>query len=399
MSDGSWFFPKKKYWYSARVYPYRRVTNTAVPYTWVDETFSTFQKGSIIYTSHKKPFTAQSDQGGTMNLYRTGMESVRPLYLKANKYDGWVTCSTPPSWYHPPALVAPLSASNLVPFGATAVSRTIPTNPSFDLASFLGDSYSGGVPRTPGIELLRERSNLLKGGGDAYLNVEFGWLPLVSDLRDFARTVKNSRRLIDQFRKDSDRVIRRRYTDPPLEQTSTSSGFWFMGFTSGLSGDYTITREDFRHRWFSGAFKYHIPIGDSQWEKFLRAESLANHLLGTRLTPDAVWEAAPWSWAIDWFTNTGDVINNITRLGADGLVMLYGYAMEHRRLADHYVATGTSIPAGATFPYGRTCSQTEVQEWKTRIKANPYGFGVDDTSLTNVQLAILAALGLSKGLR
>jgi hypothetical protein len=38
-------------------------------------------------------------------------------------------------------------------------------------------------------------------------------------------------------------------------------------------------------------------------------------------------------------------------------------------------------------------------EWKERVRANPYGFGIDDISLSARQLAILAALGLTRGQR
>lgn len=108
------------------------------------------------------------------------------------------------------------------------------------------------------------------------------------------------------------------------------------------------------------------------------------------MTPEVLWELAPWSWAVDWFSNTGDVIHNISTLGYDGLVMEYGYMMTHtqydRRVEATALVNGVSVSA-------RTVSRRET---KRRTVATPYGFGIDDTTLSPRQLAILAALGLSR---
>jgi len=150
--------------------------------------------------------------------------------------------------------------------------------------------------------------------------------------------------------------------------------------------------------WFSGAFRYHVPIGDSTWERLSRYEQYSNYLFGTRITPEVVWNLAPWSWAVDWFTNAGDVIHNISTLGFDGLVMQYGYAMrqELRKAVIVHTTTGNGFSGLAA---GLRASRTEVIEFKQRVPANPYGFGIDDISLSKTQLAILAALGLTRGKR
>jgi hypothetical protein len=121
---------------------------------------------------------------------------------------------------------------------------------------------------------------------------------------------------------------------------------------------------------------------------------LARKLLGISLTPDVLWNLAPWSWATDWFGNTGDVISNWTAWAIDNQVLLYGYMMEH------IVHTYTYTFVGKTGFYqsdARPVSVTLRSESKIRIQASPYGFGLSFDDLSLRQKAIVAALGLTRG--
>jgi hypothetical protein len=115
--------------------------------------------------------------------------------------------------------------------------------------------------------------------------------------------------------------------------------------------------------------------------------------LGLDPSPDTVWNLAPWSWAADWFTNAGDVVSNLSDFASGGLVMAYGYMMEHSSVTDSYrLADHTGlIPM-----MGKPRSLDVVTETKLRIRANPFGFGVAWDGLSPFQLSILAALGLSR---
>jgi hypothetical protein len=112
----------------------------------------------------------------------------------------------------------------------------------------------------------------------------------------------------------------------------------------------------------------------------------AKKLLGIRLTPDTLWQLAPWSWAGDWVANTGDIITNVSNLGVDGLVMQYGYMMSH-----------SSYEESTSFEYqGSNGFYRYVQETKKRVPASPYGFGLVFDGLSNHQKAIAAALGITR---
>jgi hypothetical protein len=155
----------------------------------------------------------------------------------------------------------------------------------------------------------------------------------------------------------------------------------------------TLTRETVRKTWFSGAFTYFIPLGDDIISKVIRFEQRAQKLGGPLPTPDQVWAVAPWSWAVDWFTNMGDVITNMSDSRFYDLIIRYGYIMETTTVKDTYTCDPVHLLDGTvvTFP-----PLTFVTTTKVRRKANPFGFGVTWEGLSSFQLSILAALGITR---
>jgi len=123
-----------------------------------------------------------------------------------------------------------------------------------------------------------------------------------------------------------------------------------------------------------------------------RAVIQARKVLGISLTPDTLWNLAPWSWFLDWFSDTGDLLSNWTDWAIDNQVMLYGYIMEHSLNEYTYKFVGSTGLTGNARPYDITM----VTETKLRRQASPYGFGIQWTDLSARQKAILAALGISR---
>lgn len=294
------------------------------------------------------------------------------------------------------------SEYQLVTLGSTAIARTMPTNPVAALSTAVGELRSDGLPKLPSFELIRERSRYLRNSGSEYLNVEFGWLPLVSDLKSFAYAVKHSHEILSNYRKGSDKKIRRRYAFPTeirsqmLQagdgQVTGEALIW--PHTNANNKQYGKSGRHLRtvsvDTWFSGAFRYHIPGGDDLASNFSRYAQEADKLLGLELSPEVVWNLTPWTWALDWFSNAGDVVHNINRMGHDGLVLQYGYIMSSKVQTDEVWCLQSN---------GRPCSlRTETKNLRRR-GATPYGFGFDLTKLSPSQDAILVALGLSHGLR
>ncbi len=278
--------------------------------------------------------------------------------------------------------------------GSTAIARTLPTNPSTDLANTLGELRADGLPRIPGATALKRPS--ASSVGDEYLNYVFGISPLASDLRSLASTIKNSRVILEQFRRDSLKKIRRRYYFPAESSTQIfPNRKVYFGGQQGSPPNGTISIRSEKKTWFSGAYRYYIPYSTQLWDRVNRWESEANRLLGLRLTPSLVWELSPFSWAADWVTNTGDLMNNISALSNDSMVLQYGFLMQSITYEVTYSYTaplswGLGVVKNMS-PYTRV-----THEVKSRIPATPYGFGVDLSGLTDRQWSILGALGISR---
>jgi len=277
------------------------------------------------------------------------------------------------------------SNTELDAFGTTAIARIEPTNPAFDMSTFLGELRAEGLPNLPG-SALRERTRLAKASGGEYLNLEFGWFPLIRGVRDFAQTVVDADDIIRQYQEGSGKTIQRRYQWPPEEQSRADACRFTMtptvGFFTG-GGQYQYVQ---RRKWFEAEFAYHVPTGQSINDKVRRYGSYGRKLLGLDLSPEVLWNLSPWSWAADWFGNVGDVMHNVSALGTDGLVMRHAYMMCH---------TQRVVQMGGSYG-GRHQTKLIIEEEKNRRPGTPFGFGVAFSSLSRKQLAIVTALGLSR---
>lgn len=380
----------------------RRLTGTQ---NWVPDVH-TVNNSSEIY-SRENPWPVPPgrkgvfDHGWAFFLMKDTHYASLHNYSSSN-YRGVVSARPHVTGFTPKVSVRP-DYGNVRGLGTTLLSRALPTLPQANLAVSLGELIADGPPKMIGLNAIRSlvpgkptsRNQRKKAIAGEYLNYEFGWAPLISDLRALCHSVKNANKIIASYVAGSDTHIRRRRAFPEVTEVRGISGSVPLlptSFAVTLAGSLTETYTE--NVWFSGAFRYHIPIGDTVRERLLEYESKANYLLGTRITPSVVWELTPWSWLTDWFANIGDIMTSAVALGSDGLAMHYGYAMCHRK-----VVIDVNCSASNSFMTGRP-TYRRVTEYKTRVRASPYGFDVEWENwgtLSLKQLAILAALGISQG--
>lgn len=288
--------------------------------------------------------------------------------------------------------------NEMLKLGTTAIARTIPTNPSVGVGQLIGESLER-IPALPGAAILGRPGNVSKKFADEYLNYEFGLKPLLSDIDGIVQTVRDSNKILEQLERDSGRLVRRRYSFPverTVERVDTAGVYpWPPLHASMLDGTSVRSRvrTTEKRMWFSGAYTYYYAQGSDLWSRLRRIEQQGNRLFGLRLSPELAWELAPWSWAADWVTNAGDVIRNISAFSRDGLVLRWGYMMCHMTITDTYQIRYRLYPGGT-----RTATQTFKTTVKKRVRATPYGFGLDPnwSDLSSRQLAILGALGMSR---
>jgi hypothetical protein len=297
--------------------------------------------------------------------------------------------------------------------GATAISRCDPYDPPANLATSLIELRRDGLPSLLGARTWKDRALRVKNAGDEYLNYAFGWVPLVNDVKDGAHVVANAGSLAKAAADNEGTNVHRGYAFPTESETVTldeHSGFAeFPGYYTGFifaEQPYpvrTVTRTTSRKRWFEGSFTYAMPSKTDSFRRHVSAGDRASELLGLELTPEVLWEATPWSWAVDWFSNAGEVTQNLTAFSNAGQVMRYGYIMEETIDKITVTLSGAGLtshkPMSGSWEANRFAgplSSSIIITTKRRGAANPFGFGVSWDGLSSFQASIAAALGISR---
>lgn len=300
----------------------------------------------------------------------------------------------------PPA--SPLNAMQdlvLRGHGATGISRTLPTKSEFSLGVAAAELHQG-LPQMIGSQLRRGLTP--QGVGGEYLNLQFGILPLISDIRNIIDVTKRYEEILKQFQRDNGRIVRRRTTlinDETKSITYPGASYAYSGGGkyARASGPYAakIKRTETLSTkvWFSGAYKLAYPL---DLDKRLTELIEFNRAYGVMNPLEITWNLLPWSWLADWFTNVGDVVTNASTLG-EGLQLRYGYVMCHQswdvtRSGDF----GPSYFYTQQDPSRILISSSVKHERKRRLKASPFDFSTGFADLSDKQAAILTALGLSR---
>lgn len=358
--------------------------------------------------------------GGPLKIVRLELKrgTTETVHLTGNagrRYDGrftdsWISASTGINGWDNPSgdtvysLVK--SDSELDALGTTGWNKFKPGKPGVDWGQAVSEIIRDGAPFLPGqswglwprkIKEMHRDVSFGKSLGHEYLNIQWGWLLLLRDLRNLYHTWHNLDRLLAQLKRDNGKRVRRRGKISHGKTVSTYQdvhGFYFMyptltsEFYSGFNNRRVIVRTDESSSSFSAGFRYWIPdIGSSYWTIRARAA-----LFGLRPTPSLLWEVIPWSWLYDWFSNVGDVLSNMSTNAAENLVADYAFVMAHRVLTYDV----TQDMAIAQPPYNLRVRTQLLREVKQRRHATPYGFGLTFDGFSGRQMLILAALGLAR---
>ena len=311
--------------------------------------------------------------------------------------------------------VSDMDESSMAADGATAVSLVAPTNPTANLGSALAESFREGVPTLPGIQSWRKRTEYLRSVGSEYLNYQFGWAPLRNEVNSVVNAARHHRDIMQNYRHNEGSNVHRRFDFSPevsfysVEFPTEKPAFTPRNTTFLAAGALTEARgarvicKNIRKRWFEGCFTYGGPAKADNFGRHIGFGSEADAVFGLELSPDVLWNLTPWSWAVDWFTNAGDVIHNITNFTLAGLVMRYGYMMEetsstyYTQYEDGKIKVLLSkSPKKSGFNWMGACEIGTETVRKSRCPANPFGFGVGWEGLSPTQLAITAALGITR---
>lgn len=298
---------------------------------------------------------------------------------------------------------SPDSESTIRANGSTAVSRSHPLSPSVSLLTSAGELAKDGVPSPMEfIRWKREVRDILRTASGNFLSYHFAWLPLLADIRRWARQVERSDAIIAEAKSArSKSVIKVGYrfpSDLTSEKSTTTAitRWWASNTSTGDGASATTVSKAESKTWFEAEYVNLMPIEPDQYSKSQEFRLRAKHLLGLELTPETLWELAPWSWAVDWATNFGDVLSSVSNTLSDGLVMRDGFVMHHWRREAVMTCQPVRYALNPNITLWSGPGATIVNETKLRFPSVPYfGFGsVGD--LTDRQLSILAALAIQR---
>lgn len=297
--------------------------------------------------------------------------------------------------------------------GSTAIALASPINPASTLGVGLSETYREGLPSLPGVQTWRDRTRALRGASGEFLNTVFGWLPLKNEVEEVAAAARHHRDILNQYHHGEGRNTHRRFDFPSSKTISNRPPVdeWplFLGpinsnvIYGGLSSKRNVSLVRETKKWFEGCFTYALPSSTESWRRAVGFGSDADALYGIALNPEVLWELTPWSWAVDWFSNAGFLIKNVRNFELAGQVMRYGYLMEET--IERYTAVVDRCPFRTRNAAGKEESTLSTPSacgievvTKRRSPANPFGFGISWQGLSPVQLAITAALGISRTL-
>jgi hypothetical protein len=279
--------------------------------------------------------------------------------------------------------------------GASAYAKMKPTQPEFNA---LNSIYE--LREIPGLLKQRFAFNDLKSMSNYWLALQFGWRPLLNDVRNFVLLQRSAQKRLDQLLRDNGRPVRRRVdvydlSADPLISTgelyhALNPTFVTQFYRRESNYRYVTTIRD--HCWASARFRFWLPGGPRNiaWRRKMLAR-----LYGLTPSPAVVYNMIPWTWLVDWFANVGDLIENLDGGVADRLASDYFYIMRTwekrvtKEVTGHFRGIdGQNVTATATAHRTRTR--------KSRLRGHPFGFGPNNTPLSAMQLSILGALGLSR---
>lgn len=240
-------------------------------------------------------------------------------------------------------------------------------------------------------KMLRNAGRTVAGkGANAYLSYQFGWKPLISDLSKLLDiTAQTDKQLEKLNRLTSQNGARFR------ANLGTVTGSGGLGSAVAESQAFFCTGSysdnGSRHRW--GSCRWFptalAKVGKDNDAKRSLARRIAIGLHPTQGLSN-LWEALPWSWLVDWFSNLGDYIqatNHGIAVPSSTACIMTQYTEERRWVIKDPPSWCVLSPP----PYATLVKQYRV------VKSTAVNLKFNMPILTDRQIGILASLSIVRG--
>lgn len=227
--------------------------------------------------------------------------------------------------------------------------------------------------------------------GKHYLEWQFAVLPFFNDVAKILNFQAVIDKRIRQLKSFEDGVATRHAT---VYQDTSEEANWSSAYLTDLYFDFNRVRwrmRTDRKTWVSTRWITSVPLPSTDFE----LRRLANRLAyGNDISLSTLWEALPWSWLVDWFSNIGDIVAS-TR-NAMPVTHTGSCIMRHTTKAFAAWEWETDLSGGRM----SLKPVPILRETKTRVEAPFVVFPEFSLPLlTGGQLSILSALTAVKGSR
>jgi len=227
----------------------------------------------------------------------------------------------------------------------------------------------------------KQGDSIIENAAGGYLSWQFGWKPLISDLRkllDFNKLV--DKKVGELTRLYGGQGLHRKRSFG-TKSVSEDSAFNIISYY-GADGYLSYKRRTWVEKW--GSVRYKPTALPPKDKAELRRQAI-KIVYGLELSPANLWEALPWSWLVDWFTNVGDYLstyNNVVPVAHSTPCIM------------------TRTTTKATFARADTLSQVSggngswTYQTKIRSVVSPASLTASLPFLTDRQLSILGSLAV-----
>lgn len=296
------------------------------------------------------------------------------------EYSSWVpTYLSGLSLTHESIIGIPSAAAD----ATKLLARTNPGRAEVSLPVFIGELRDlPHMVKSAGDFLLKRRKNWFRSSAGQYLSWQFGWKPLMNDLRSIV-TFQAS---VDARVKELERL----YSKGGLKRRM-KLGTWGQASTSSVTMDSVLgtlvnarqSRFTQVERWGTVRWKPTVLPPSNSSDEMRRQAVKA--VFGLSIQAVDVWNLMPWSWLVDWCTNMGDFLEaHANRIpAAPGPVNI----MTKRETS--YVWTRTN-PNWVDWPYSSADLVEKQRYVGSGVMSATLGF------LSPRQMSILGALAVTR---
>jgi len=244
------------------------------------------------------------------------MGTMSGTYKKSDNYVYVFSGHRPEAYAAPPAHLAVLGLPSI---NDAAMSCLAQTNP--------GRAGIGAIENLVDIKDLPKLLKLASGGilrkvAGANITWQFGWKPLISDIKkalDFSSQVDKRLKEMNNLYKQGGQHSSRKCGSDTVSSQSRVVLCSESGFLAYANKSITTTARRWATVRWTAPMSAPKPSNDAMRKKARQAVS------GLYLNASTAWDAIPWSWFIDWFSNFGDWLkanNQLVPCGASTVCVM-----------------------------------------------------------------------------